>query len=426
MPDANHPQEVIVIERIAPGGDGLGRLSNGQWVFVSGTAPGDHVEIAALTRRKGVARGAILRLVRAGADRVEPRCPIASSCGGCDLMHVSLQGQRTIKFGMLEDALLRIGGVTFEWANVRYVTEGDGFAYRSRLRLHVDENGKLGFLSARSKTVVPVQQCPVAEPLLNEVLARLGAADADCTRLLKLCDQLELRAAVFEPKLAVRLFAKPGLNLHLPSFQRLFPEGTVVVIAGGPQDDAKFQRCELPGGVTICVPTSAFSQVNRSINALLVRDVVHSATLRGLRSFVDAYAGAGNFTLPLLAAGLVGESIDSAPSGIVAARGVARDRGLPFIGFNVGDARGQFEILVRNRRQFDLVLLDPPRAGAKDVLPLALRLQPQLIAIIACDPVSLARDLKSLLAAGAKLEALTVYDMFPQTHHIETLALVAI
>ena len=426
MPDTHCSQEVITIERIAPGGDGLGRLSNGEWVFVSGTVPGDRVEIADVTRRKGAAHGVLRRLVSASPNRVEPPCPIASSCGGCNLMHVSLEGQRRVKLGMLEDALRRIGGVTFDWAAVGYVAEGNGLGYRSRLRLHVDDTGKLGFMSARSKTLVPVGHCAVAEPLLNAALVRLSQADTDGVRLLKLCDQLELRAADLEPRLVARLFSKPGIRLHLPSFQRLFPPGTRVVSAAGPEADSTLQSCELPGNVTISVPASAFSQVNRCINGLLVRDVVRSATLRGLRSFVDAYAGAGNFTLPLLAAGLTGESIDSAPSGIMAARGVARDHGWPFVGFAVGDARAQLEILVRDHRQFDFILLDPPRVGARDVLSLALDLQPQLIAIVACDPVSLGRDLKTLLAAGAKLETLSVYDMFPQTHHMETLALVAI
>lgn len=341
-------------------------------------------------------------------------------------MHLSLEGQRKVKLGMLEDALRRIGGVTFDWAAVGYVAEGDGLRYRSRLRLHVDDTGKVGFMSAGSRSVVPVGHCAVAEPRLNAALARLGEVDADGLRLLRLCDQLELRAADLEPNLVVRLFSKPGIRLHLPSFLPLFPPGTAVVLAESPEDDSTPQRYELPGDVTISVPASAFSQANRGINARLVQDVVQAATLRGLRSFVDAYAGAGNFTLPLLAAGLTGESIDSAPSGVVAARGVARDHGWPFDGFAIGDARVQLEVLVRNHRQFDFVLLDPPRVGAKDIASLVLRLQPQLVAIVACDPVSLGRDLKSLLAAGARLEALTVYDMFPQTHHMETLALVAI
>jgi 23S rRNA (uracil1939-C5)-methyltransferase len=155
-----------------------------------------------------------------------------------------------------------------------------------------------------------------------------------------------------------------------------------------------------------------------------VQAIVEAAVVRNLHSFVDAYAGAGNFTLPLLAAGLTGESIDCAPAGILAARSVARDRGLPFDGFQVGDAKTVLESFVRNRRTFDFVLLDPPRSGAKDVLSQVLQLRPQLTALIACDPVSLARDLRILIDAGGNVENVVAYDLFPQTHHLETLALV--
>lgn len=152
--------------------------------------------------------------------------------------------------------------------------------------------------------------------------------------------------------------------------------------------------------------------------------MVRAATLRNLNSFVDAYAGAGNFTLPLLAAGLTGQSIDCIAAGILAARSVARDRGLPFDGFQVGDAKALLKSFVHSGRQFDLVSLDPPRGGSKDVLELALQLRPQIAVLIACDPVTLARDLKYLVAAGGIIEDFTVYDMFPQTHHMETLAIV--
>ncbi len=420
------PHDVVFIERIAPGGDGMGRLANNEWVFVSGTAPGDHVELASLTRHKGTAYGNVERIVSAGPDRVVPICPIASRCGGCDLMHLSQQGQRAAKLGIMEDALCRIGGVNFETGSIGYVSVGDGLGYRSRLRLHVDSDGAIGFLSSRSNMLVPVPNCPIAEPILNDALLRLSAIDGSGRRLLRLCEQLELRAADLEPKLVVRLFAKPNVRLHVPSFARILPDNALVVVAGTLDDNRATQRYPLTDAVTALVPASAFAQVHRKVNAMLVRDVVDAATLRNLRSFVDAYAGAGNFTLPLLAAGLHGEAIDSAAAGILAARSVAQEVGLAFIGFNVGDAREQLEALVRNRRQFDLVMLDPPRAGAKDVLSLALLLEPQCIAIVACDPVSLARDLKTLLLAGAKLESLTVYDMFPQTHHMETLALLGV
>ena len=426
MPPANQEPEIVFIERIAPGGDGLGRRPNGELVFVSGTAPGDHVEISKVEHRRGVAHAHLSRIVRDGPGRVEPRCPVAARCGGCDFMHLSAAGQREAKLGILEDALRRVGNIDFGVNQIGYVSSGDGLGYRSRVRLHVSKQGSVGFLSVRSQSVVSVPGCLVAEPALSQAIERLQAAPENSRRLLRLCTAVEMRASVHEPRLVARLHPKPGVQLHLPSFQPLFPDSSVLVVAGTPDDSMTAQRFDLAGGVTASVPASAFAQVHWEINRKLVNDVVEAATSRGLHTFVDAYAGAGNFTLPLLAAGLTGEAIDTEPSGINAARGVARDLGYPFTGFNVGDARAQLQSLVRNRRKFDLVLLDPPRAGAKDILPLVKQLGPRLIAIVACDPVSLARDLKLLSSWGAELDSLTLYDMFPQTHHMETLALLSL
>ena len=418
--------ETVIIERIAPGGDGLGRLSGGKWVFVSRTAPGDHVELSNIENRKGVAHGELQSIVRKGPFRTDPACPISARCGGCNFIHLNLDGQRAAKIGILDDALRRVGNISFDSNKVGYIALGDGFGYRSRLRLHVGKDGTVGFLSTRSKSVVAVPSCLVAEPQLNCAIERLHKATESSRRLLRLCTGIELRSADREPSLMARLFAKPAVRLHVPSFQPLFPDSTVLVVAGSPEDSQATQSFDLPGGVTSLVPACTFTQVHRAINSRLVEDVVKAATLRNLHSFVDAYAGAGNFTLPLLAAGLTGEAIDSEPAGITNARSVARDSGLPFAGFNVGDALAQLQVLVRNRRQFDLALLDPPRTGAKDILPTVRQLNPQYIAIVACDPVSLARDLKQVLSWGAELESLTIYDMFPQTHHMETLALVSV
>ncbi len=424
MLDDRPQPEVVYVERIAPGGDGLGRLPQGELVFIKAAAPGDQIEVGNVTRRKGIAHGEIRSVLQSGPERIEPICPITSSCGGCNLMHLSLEGQRQAKFEILDDAFRRVGGGLPLPEKIEFVRLGDGLAYRSRLRLHVDRNGRVGFLSPRSKQVVPVERCLVAEPLLNTALAGLAVLSDEARRLLQLCDQLELRASELEPRLIARLIPKPKVSLQARHFVSLFPPDTRVVVEGSVDDAQVLQHYHLPDDVLLSVPACAFTQINQGINVSLVRDLVKAVKLRSLHSFVDAYAGSGNFTLPLLAADLVGESIDCAAAGILAARSVARDRGLPFDGFQVGDAKVLLESFVRARRRFDLVLLDPPRHGAKDVLPVALRLQPQCIAIVACDPVSLARDVASLVAAGGTIEQLTVYDMFPQTHHMEVLAIV--
>jgi hypothetical protein len=136
------------------------------------------------------------------------------------------------------------------------------------------------------------------------------------------------------------------------------------------------QRHSLPGGVALLVPASAFVQVNQHVNHTMVQAVLRAAAGHSITSFADAYAGAGNFTLPLLAHGLTGEALDSHAAGIYCARGVARDMGFAYEGFQVGDACHLMESFAAAKRRFDLVLLDPRRQGAKGALAAALRLFP--------------------------------------------------
>ena len=422
----SHQTQLVVVERIAPGGSGVGRLPTGEVVFIQGAAPGDEVELSPISRRKGLAHATIHRLAKPGPERVAPSCPLASQCGGCDFMHLSRAGQRQAKLDILGDALRRVGGNPHGDVSIEFVASPMNLSYRSRVRLHVDKDGRVGFLSARSKQLVPIGQCQVSTPLINTALEALQQVDGASRKLLTLCEQIELREASVEPRLVVRLFARPKVNLDARKFAPLFAQGSRVVVVGQPDDASVLQRYSLPGSVELRVPASAFTQVNQHINQEMVKAVLQAAARHGVASFVDAYAGAGNFTLPLLAHGLTGEALDSHAAGIYCARGVARDQSWPHDGFQVGDARTLMESFATAKRRFDLILLDPPRDGAKNALDAALRLKPKLVILIACDPVALARDLQWLVTAGARVESLTLFDMFPQTHHFETLATVVL
>lgn len=416
--------ETVDIVRIAPGGEGVAKCMNGQVCFVAGTAPGDRVEVGQFARSGGALRGRVLRLVTPSPLRREPPCPYAGQCGGCDFMHLEPEAQRQQKLQIIEDAMLRIAGDPPRPAHVGFVQSAFGHGYRSRLQLHVDQHGQLGLLSARTHRVVAINRCIVADEAINEGIDRLAGADAPTRRRLSFCEQIELRSAEVAPKLAVRLFARQGITLRCDVYASVFGRDTAVVIAGSTEDHEYTQSIPVTDDLALRVPFSAFTQVNRQVNRALVQHVISAALARGRRVFLDAYAGAGNFTLPLLKAGLTGEAIDSAPSGIVAARALARDLGLPFTGFNAGDARQMLLHLANAGRQFDFIVLDPPRQGSASVLDAVLRLHPRTIALVGCDPVALARDLGILTARGGRIESLTLFDMFPETHHVEALAIV--
>ena len=422
----SHGKPIIKVERIAPGGSGIGRLSTGEVVFVESTAPGDEVEVANIERRKGIAHARVERLLSAGPGGVAPICPHAQQCGGCDFMHLSLEAQREAKLAMLEDALRRVGDSPQGNVPIGFVPSENSVGYRSRCRLHTNGNGDVGFLAARSNQVVVPTQCAVAGPGINAALSALAQAGAAARRALSFCEQIDLREATNEPQLVARLVPKPKARLSAENYTPLFPPGTRVVVAGHPDEALLVQRFPLSGSVEMVVPAAAFTQVNQLINQELVSAVLNAVARHEACTFLDAYAGAGNFTLPLLAHGLKGEAMDIHAAGVYSARSVARDRNWSFDGFQVGDARKLMTALVRANRQFDLVLLDPPREGSKDVLQVTLQLKPKLILLVACDPVALARDLRALVNAGGQVRKVTIFDMFPHTHHFETLAEVSV
>jgi 23S rRNA (uracil1939-C5)-methyltransferase len=169
------------------------------------------------------------------------------------------------------------------------------------------------------------------------------------------------------------------------------------------------------------VPSGAFTQVNWRVNLELVSRVVAGARARAARSFLDLYAGVGNFAIPLASAGLSGVAIEKNRSAARALSEAARAQKLACEAV-AGEVGSSLARLVKKGQRFELVVLDPPRAGAKDAVRGVLSLAPQTIAYVACDPVTLARDVRALRSGGFELVEVTCFDMFPQTHHVETLA----
>jgi 23S rRNA (uracil1939-C5)-methyltransferase len=176
-----------------------------------------------------------------------------------------------------------------------------------------------------------------------------------------------------------------------------------------------------PRGPEAVRPWASFTQVNPAVNAALVEAVTAGATALGARTFLDLYAGSGNFSLPLAGGGRSGVMVELEPTAADSARREAASRGLSLEVIALSSARGLEKLNARGAR-FDLVVLDPPRAGAKEAIGGIVQLRPPGIAYVSCDPVTLARDLKELVAVGYALESVSCFDMFPHTHHVETLA----
>jgi len=349
----------VRIDGLAAGGEGVGRLE-GRAIFVPGAFPGDVVSVTRGSLKKRWGRAEAWDLLEASPDRRESPCAWSDRCGGCDWIGYDVDAQRAAKGTIVKDALRRLGRLENVPESLDVVAAGPTLGWRRRVRLHVRQ--EIGFHARRTRTIVPIDRCVVADERINEALR--------------------------------------GLRAERP------PAGTVTVQIEG--EGTATYRDEAP-----------FVQANPAVNDRLVADVVAVARRRAVR-FLELFAGGGNFSVPLAVAELEGVTVESHPGAVQGARDAASAAGVTDR-LDIREGRAE-DLLAAPDGQPDLVLLDPPRAGAKDLMASIVALRPAWIAYVSCDPGALARDLGLLQAGGYRLESVTAYDMFPHTHHVETVA----
>lgn len=409
-----------LIDRLVPGGDGFTRTEDGRVGFATGALPGDRVRPTKVEEKKGFVRALEWELVEPSADRRAAPCPIADQCGGCDWMALDRRAQLSAKVSVVREALTRTGGFRDLPQELPMVEAGSDLGYRRRLRLHIDQSGRLGLFARASHHLVEVETCLVSAPEINDAIAIVREASRKHPGVLGAFSDVELRAAPGEPRVACHFYPRGDVNEG--ARQVLAELGTQLMVSVAKEGDGEPQNWPLSCGITLSVPPGVFTQVNWQVNDALIDAVVTGAKKRDIKTFCDLYAGAGNFTLPLLKGGLVGVGVERNPAAVRAAKRTAESSGLDADAIQTGDAARRANAFARARRRFDLVLLDPPRAGASEALRHVRALRPWFIAMCSCDPPTMARDLAKLRGLGYQLDEVIGFDMFPQTHHVETLA----
>lgn len=389
--------EVVRVEDLAAGGRGVARLADGRTVFVPGAFPGDVVRIKRGLLHASYVEARDIDLLEPSLERQVPVCADAGRCGGCDWMALPLPVQRRHKLSILRQSLQRVGRVAPE--RLQYdlpIAAGAGLGYRRRVRLHL-EGRKLGFHSAASHTLVEVERCHVCAPELWQIVTQLRALLADDTlaesALADVAD-IEVRWLDQAERPAVHLGLRPGAREPKELSRRL----------------AEFADVE----------GAEFAQVNAEVNRHLLDRVLGIAKATGARTALDVYCGSGNFALPLGRMGVETLGVEGNREAVRRARREASAEGLA-VSFKGGDAEVLLSELAAQNRTFDLVVLDPPRQGAKGLGALLAKLCGSALVMISCDPVTLARDVADLEKCGLRLTTTMLLDMFPQTHHIESL-----
>ncbi|GAB4085903.1 TRAM domain-containing protein [Myceligenerans cantabricum] len=424
----------LEIGSVAHGGHCVAR-HEGRVVFVRHTLPGERVRARVTSTGSRFWRADAVEILDASPDRVEPAWPAAGpgGVGGGELSQVALPVQRAWKAGVLADQLRRIArydGPLLDGLTVEPVPGDDaagGLGYRTRIDLVADDDGRLGMHRFRSHDVVALDPLPAGMPLATAEVAALATAEGLFERRWPPGTRVELVAPAGAPagggagggEPLVLVDGEPWHRGRVDSranARRAVKEAVTVRLPGGQEDRTFSYR----------VGADGFWQVHRAAPGMLSQAVLDAVGDVAGATVLDLYSGAGLFTLPLAAA--VGESgtvvaVEGDDGAVRDARRNAHE--LNQVRLVTGDVAGVLtgddEDAVPARA--DVVVLDPPRAGAKrDVVAAIVDRAPARVVYVACDPAALARDVGYFAQAGYHLTTLRAFDLFPHTHHVEAVA----
>ncbi|HKO60428.1 MAG TPA: class I SAM-dependent RNA methyltransferase [Pyrinomonadaceae bacterium] len=372
----------VTIERLLPGGVGLAH-ADGLTLFVSLAAPGDEVRVKVDRIQGKVAFASIQEILKPSPVRVEPPCPYFGRCGGCDFQQLTYEGQLQAKVDIIQDCFQRIAKIG-EAVDIK-IHRSPEWQYRARALWQTDAERKwLGYYVRGSREVCDVEYCGVLVPELQKTLESLRSAIETASSVRDIAAVAGDEGVSVDPPLA-------GLEAR---------EITRTIAREGYHFSAK-----------------SFFQINHQLLPALIQDAIGDE--RG-HTAIDLYCGVGLFTIPLARrfSNVIG--VEGNERATRFAKKNLVSAGLNNVQVSTADV-GNWLANYEAAGKPDLLLLDPPRTGAENkVISGLLALQPSRIVYVSCDPATLARDLKKLLAGGYSLDTVNAFDMFPQTHHVET------
>lgn len=421
------------IESLTHEGKGVTHI-DGKATFVSGALPGEEVMIRLFNRHRNYDEAATVEVLKASPDRVEAKCPYYDLCGGCSLQHLSHEAQVNAKQSVLVEVFEHLGKL--EIPQILEPITGDVWGYRRKARLGVrfvtkKDKVLVGFRERASSFIAELSRCEVLHPAVGEKLPEL----AELVQSLSIFNQLpqiEVAVADNTTALVFRNLADVtdedkhklidfGLTHEMQIY--LQPKGPKTVHCIMPEEDGLVYHLPEYEVENHFRPTD-FTQVNHSINHQMVKKALELLQLTGEDRVLDLFCGLGNFTLPVSrqAGAVVGVEGDL---GLVErARENARFNKAENVEYHVSDLTEDMLTAPWASGGFNKVLLDPPRSGAFEVLPLIAKLGPEHIVYVSCNPATLARDAGELVhQLGYRLVSAGIMDMFPHTGHVESIAL---
>lgn len=417
----------LTVEKQAHDGRGIAR-HQGKTVFVAGALPGETVAVSQYAAKSSFAECQTRKVLTASAQRVTPVCEHFARCGGCSLQYQDSVSQVDFKQQNLLDQLFRQGQIMPQ--EIAPPLLSAPWHYRSRARLAIDRKGSPAFREKDSERFVPVAQCPVLDARLESVLTALTTLNQFAGHPIT---HIELLAGDDAIGIVVRHIKALSRNLcgflgeiagahHLQVWLQPERAGDLTDLEGNPADPRLYYALD-EFGVRLAYHPADFTQINRNLNARMVAQAIEWLDLRADDVVLDLFCGIGNFTLPLSRHCRKVIGVEAIDSMVARGRENARANQRDNCEFVAADLESNDLQSLWNSAGANTVLLDPPRAGAKQVAHVIGALQPAKILYVSCDPASLARDLAVISRHGYQLQRLGVMDMFPHTAHVESMAL---
>ena len=427
------PPQVLEVVDLSHEGQGIAKM-DGRAVFIDGALPGETVEVQLLQKRKGVQEARLVQVIAPSVERVEPKCSHYAMCGGCVQQHLDSSSQLAYKQSQLLENFARIAKV--EVPQVLAPLQGDIWNYRRRARLGarwVPQKGRtlVGFRERNDNKLADIRSCQVLREPLSSLIDPLGQLLGRLTVRDKV-PQVEAAVADNITALVIRILedlSEDDLQL-LHAFRRehnvqiylqregydsitpLHPESAIALNYQLPQMGLKFEF--LPND---------FIQVNADLNQRMVSKALELLSLIKEDQVLDLFCGLGNFSLPIAQQVSAVLGIEGEVSLVERARHNARLNNLNNIEFMVANLFEEHKDSPFAKRKFNKVLLDPPRAGAREILPVIAKCGAERIVYVSCHPGTLARDAGILVhELGYSLKTAGVLDMFPHTAHVESIA----
>jgi 23S rRNA (uracil1939-C5)-methyltransferase len=424
--------EALTIESLAYGGHGLGH-HGGKVVFVPFTAPGDRVRCRVKRAKKRYAEAELEEILSFAPERRTPPCPVFGDCGGCQWQHLPYAVQLTWKSRIFRSILERQAGIDPSLV-FPIVGAPQEWGYRSRAQLkirRIDRGLAMGFYRRGSHFVVNVAACPILHPRLNEAWALFRpwleqAPDFDRFPQLDLetGDDGRVRAVLHyigdRPEEIAKYLLPRVVEADISLFLQSGRKDSLVLVAGMEDlvirvGDPSLALRYGPGG---------FAQINLDQNRAMVREALALFSQPGQQRILDLFCGMGNFSLPLARRTGQVVGVENYRPSIAKARQNAAANGIGNAEFHTLPAAGAISRFSKEG-QFDLILLDPPRKGAYDIAKEIVHSGVERILYVSCDPPTLARDLLPLVHGGYRVAWSRPFDLFPQTHHTESMTLLS-